>query len=910
MLAGGPLTVTDANLFLGRLIPAYFPCIFGPEENLPLDHERTAALFHELATSISEDIQRLISPEEIAEGFLNVANEAMCRPIRALTEGKGFNTSHHRLAVFGGAGGQHACSIAEKLGIHTVIIHKYSSVLSAYGMALADLVEEAQEPCSLTLEHSSEQLIAKRFKQIEDRVLLGLADQGATSAPGLEIQRFLNLRYDGSDTQIMTPLPVDGNFKAAFEERHKREFTFLLPGRKILIDDVRVRGVAKEYSRPEYNFMKELSAATAPNSVKPERHSRAYFQQHGWLDVPVFRLSSLVAKTHIPGPAVIIDNTQTIVVTPSSIASILRDHVILHVGAVEKSSPNSEIELRKPEVGERGDPDSEGREESCPRDSSLPKAPDAIQLSIFGHRFMSIAEQMGRTLQKTSVSINIKERLDFSCAIFGPTGDLVANAPHVPVHLGSMAYAVKYQHERHGSTLQPGDVLVANHPISGGTHLPDITVITPVFGALGNIVFYTASRGHHRDIGGYEGISGNANATTLHQEGASIISFKLVSGGVFDEAGITRILVDEPAQHPNCVGTRSLSDNLSDLKAQIAANAKGASLIEDLITEYGQHTVQFYMSAIQSNAEIAVRKFLQQTHTRVRGRPLRATDSLDNGTRIALSIRTREDGSADFDFAGTGPECLGNNNAPPSICLSAIIYSLRCLINEDIPLNQGCLSSINVINPKGSILNPSHYAAVYAGNTQTSQRIVDVILKAFRACAASHGCMNSIGFFGGRDRKEGDGYKFAYGETICGGAGAGPTWNGASAVHVHMTNTRISDVEVLEKRYPILLREFSIRRGSGGRGQRNGGDGVTRVIECREPLTFSMISERRVSRPYGMDGGEEGEAGQNLIKKVEDGESRIVSLGPRGIVKLKEGEQFIIKTPGGGGWGAPPHESE
>ena len=474
----------------------------------------------------------------------------------------------------------------------------------------------------------------------------------------------------------------------------------------------------------------------------------------------------------------------------------------------------------------------------------------------------------------------------------------------MPVHLGSMAYAVKYQHQQHGSTLKPGDVLVANHPLSGGTHLPDITVITPVFDESGDIVFYTASRGHHRDIGGFEGISGNANATSLHQEGASIISFKLVSGGIFDEEGITKILVDEPAQNAGCVGTRSLSDNLSDLKAQIAANAKGASLIQDLILEYGRQTVQFYMSAIQANAEIAVRRFMRQLYEQIGDKPLQAVDYLDNGTRIAITIRVRKDGSADFDFTGTGPECLGNNNAPPSICLSAIIYSIRCLINEEIPLNQGCLSSINVINPRGSVLNPSYHAAVYAGNTQTSQRIVDVILKAFSACAASHGCMNSVGFFGGRETTPGSGYKFAYGETICGGAGAGPTWHGASAVHVHMTNTRISDVEVLEKRYPIILREFSIRRGTGGGGQFWGGDGVKRVIECRDSLTFSMISERRVSRPYGMNGGEEGCEGQNLVKRIEADGARIVNLGPRGVVKLKAGEQFIIHTPSGGGWGS------
>lgn len=468
-----------------------------------------------------------------------------------------------------------------------------------------------------------------------------------------------------------------------------------------------------------------------------------------------------------------------------------------------------------------------------------------------------------------------------------------------------MQYAVKYQHELHASSLKPGDVLLSNHPTAGGTHLPDITVITPVFDNHGNIIFYTASRGHHRDIGGYEGISGNANATELWQEGAAILSFKLISNGHFDEAGITKILVEDPAQYPDCVGSNSIKDNLSDLKAQAAANAKGASLIHDLFTEYSGPVVQFYMAHIQKNAENAVRNYLRNIYSTLPpDTALIAEDKLDNGTRIKLSIQLHPDGSADFDFTGTGAECLGNGNAPKSVCLSAIIYCLRCLINYEIPLNQGCLASINVINPAGSILNPSESAAVYAGNTQTSQRVVDVILKAFQACAASQGCMNSVGFFGGRNAKAGEGYSFAYGETICGGAGAGPTWDGASAVHSHMTNTRISDVEILEKRYPIVVREFSLRDGSGGEGEYRGGMGVKRVIECREPLTFSMISERRVTAPYGLKGGDDGASGVNLIGKIgKDGRRRMVSLGPRGLVKLGKGDWFVVMTPGGGGWG-------
>ncbi|KAI1085566.1 Hydantoinase B/oxoprolinase-domain-containing protein, partial [Whalleya microplaca] len=874
---GGPLTVTDANLFLGRLLPEYFPAIFGEDENLPLDYEITKTKFLELTQAINAEASAQKTAEQVALGFLAVANEAMCRPIRALTEGKGYHTSAHRLAVFGGAGGQHAAPIARQLGIDTVLIHKYSSILSAYGMALAALVEEVQEPCSLVLEPKTMPDISQRFDNLKQRATQGLLQQGVTSTEHIEMQPYLNLRYEGTDTQMMIALPSDGNFKRAFEKTHQQEFTFLLPSRDIIVDDIRVRGVAKEYERPGHNVYQELRETEDRPSPEPVKIKKTYFSGVGWVDTPIYLLQNLKAGDRIQGPGIIIDNTQTIVVTPFSWAKVLTQHVILDVGSRSHSHIPQHVAL---------------------------KDPDPVQLSIFGHRFMSIAEQMGNTLQKTSVSINIKERLDFSCAIFGPSGDLVANAPHVPVHLGSMAYAVKYQHDRHGSSLKPGDVLVSNHPIAGGTHLPDITVITPVFDSNNkDIIFYTASRGHHRDIGGFEGISGNANATELYQEGASIITFKLVSNGQFDEEGIKKILVEEPGQYPGCVGTASLYDNLSDLRAQVAANAKGSALIHKLFEEYGRDVVQFYMDRIQANAEVAVRKFLQRTSKQLDGRTLKAIDSLDNGTRIQLQIQIKPDGGAVFDFTGTGPEVVGNNNAPKSICLSAIIYSLRCLINEDIPLNQGCLSSIQVINPEGSILNPSSQAAVYAGNTQTSQRVVDVILKAFEACAASQGCMNSVGFFGGRNRKPGDAYKFAYGETICGGSGAGPNWHGASAVHCHMTNTRISDVEILEKRYPVILREFSLRHGSGGQGKYTGGDGVVRVIECREPLTFSMISERRVSRPYGLQGGEAGASGENLIMKWAEGKSRVVSLGPRGLVKLRANEKFIIKTPGGGAWG-------
>jgi 5-oxoprolinase (ATP-hydrolysing) len=482
-----------------------------------------------------------------------------------------------------------------------------------------------------------------------------------------------------------------------------------------------------------------------------------------------------------------------------------------------------------------------------------------------------------------------------------------------------MSYAVKHQHELHKGKLVPGDVLVTNHPEAGGTHLPDITVITPVFEKTGSkVAFYVASRGHHTDIGGLGGTSMPPNSTELWQEGAAIRSFKLIHGGDFDEKGITEILLSS-GEYPGCTGSRHIQDNLSDLKAQVAANHKGMTLVQALIEEYTLPTVQLYMGAIQSNAELAVRSYLTTVRERL-GPHLTATDQMDNGTLIRLSVSIAPDGSATFDFTGTGVEMLSNINAPPAITHSAIIYTLRLLIGTDIPLNQGCLAPINTIIPKGSFLNPSSGPAVCAGNTQTSQRVVDVILRAFRAAAASNGCMNCLGFFGG-DSDGTDpgsklkGFSYAFGETICGGSGATSTQNGASGVHCHMTNTRITDPESLEKRYPVILREFAIRHGTGGKGMHDGGDGVVRDIECRAPLSFSVITERRSVPPYGMEGGGEGERGANYwVKRVKEGDGngaeaadqwRWVNMGAKNMVRMRPGDRCVIHTPGGGGWGVP-----
>ncbi|KAA8649533.1 hypothetical protein EYZ11_004861 [Aspergillus tanneri] len=885
---GGPLTVTDANLFLGRLLPEYFPHIFGPNEDQPLDLEATTKLFTELTEKINKERretgQSEYTPEEIALGFLKVADESMARPIRNLTEARGFETASHHLACFGGAGGQHACSVAASLGISRIIIHKYSSVLSAYGLALAEVVKESQEPVS-TDYLSSQSALEKRFSEMTKLATEDMNIQGFSNEQ-VRHELYLNMRYDGSDTSLMILKPEDGSgFLERFRVRHRREFNFN-SDRPVLVDDIRVRTIAASKVRTEKSPLAQLKEASLKDvATSPDNTSKAYFDGcSSRIDTPVYLLDKLDKSTRVHGPAVIIDKTQTIVVAPDSVASILDTCIV--------------IDLKESQSGSTV--------------SGVPSGIDPIRLSIFGHRFMSIAEQMGRTLQKTSVSTNIKERLDFSCALFSPDGGLVANAPHVPVHLGSMQFAVRFQHKKWLGQLKDGDVLVANHPSSGGTHLPDITVITPVFDRPGGseIMFYVASRGHHADIGGILPGSMPPKSTELWQEGAAIEGDKVVSNGVFDEDRMIELLVRKPAEHPGCSGARCVSDNISDLKAQIAANTRGITLIQGLFAEYGVETVQKYMYAIQETAETAVRNLLKDLHHRFGGQPLEAVDYMDDGTPIKLKITINgSDGSAVFDFAGTGPEVYGGWNAPIAITHSAIIYCLRCMINADVPLNQGCLAPIDIQVPSPSILAPTKTAAVVGGNVVTSQRITDVVLKAFHACAASQGCCNNL-TFGTNSKTDTETGKitpgFGYYETIAGGSGAGPTWKGESGIHVHMTNTRITDPEILEKRYPTLLRQFTLRSGSGGKGLNPGGDGVVRDIEFLAPMECSILSERRVHRPYGLEGGEDAQSGLNLwvSRDRETGQERVVNIGGKNTVSVQTHDRVVIMTAGGGGWGA------
>ncbi|RDX54504.1 Hydantoinase B/oxoprolinase [Lentinus brumalis] len=558
--------------------------------------------------------------------------------------------------------------------------------------------------------------------------------------------------------------------------------------------------------------------------------------------------------------------------------------------------------------------------------------PDPILLTLFANRFMSVAEAMGRSLQQTAISTNIKERLDFSCALFAPDGDLVANAPFIPIHLGSMSFAVRYQMQLHAKTLKPGDVLMTNSPHAGGSHLPDITIISPVFSAPSStgereIIFFTASRGHHADIGGILPGSMPPTSQTIFEEGANILSFKIVHEGMFDHEGLVDYMVTKPAQYPGSSGCRNLRDVESDLKAQIAANYKGIQLIQQIVDDYGLETVQEYMYHIRANAESSVRNLLRDVVKRAGSNVLEAIDYLDDGSPIKLKVEIDEkEGSAVLDFEGTGCEIRGNLNAPISVVHSAVIYCMRAMLDMDIPLNAGCLVPITVKIPEGSLLAPSRTAAVCGGNVLTSQRIVDVVLKAFHACAASQGCTNNLTFgAGGKDKDGNNVVGYGYYETIAGGSGAGPGWHGTSGVHTHITNTRIGDVEILERRYPVIVHQFGIREGSGGKGRWRGGDGVVREIEFLEPLQVSILSERRTRQPYGMEGGEPGALGRNTwIKqpREEDGDlpedyderrplkPRKINIGGKATTFMGKGDRLLIETPGAGAWGISKEEEE
>ncbi|KAL5343568.1 putative 5-oxoprolinase [Aspergillus crustosus] len=876
---GGPLTVTDANLFLGRLLLSSFPSIFGPNADEPLDYEATAQKFEVITQEINSQTSQNLTREEVALGFLNVANETMSRPIRNATEARGFHPERHHLVSFGGAGGQHACSIAQRLGIRRILIHKYSSILSAVGISKTELQSESVEPYVGAFNPSILPVIISRFNAMKDKVRDDLQAQGAI-AESIRFDESLSLRYQGTDTNLVISKPVDEDYGEAFRKTHKREFAFTLE-RPVIVDSIQVRGTggSSTLNAPSSSLFADLERLKAnPINVEAQTSTEVYVAT-SWTDVPVHNLDSISQASVVDGPALIIDPTQTIFVEPQWQAYILSDHLVLE--RQKEISPNTQSQAHSGSIS-------------------------PIQLSIFSHRFMAIAEQMGNTLQRTSISTSIKERLDFSCAIFSPDGKLVANAPHIPIHLGSMQYAIQYQHQLWEGKLRPGDVLLSNHPECGGTHLPDLTVISPVFTHDGkSLAFYVAARGHHTDIGG-KGISAMMpDSKELWEEGTNVRSMKIVENGTFLESGV-RDAFHAAGEFPGCSPTRRLNDNISDLKAQISSNQRGMLLLQNLCEEFTLETVHRHMYGIQSNAELAVRSFFKRisaTHPQ----PLTAVDYLDNGTRIQVVITINpESGSVVYDFAGTGPQTWSNYNCPISVTHSAVIYTTRCLIDMDIPLNDGCLAPIDIRVPKGSALNPTAEVAI-CGSTLASQRIIDTILRAFGVCAAFAGCANSFGWgLGGKDPATGEiipGWN--YGETLGGGCGAGPTWDGESAVQCHSTNTKITDVEVVEKRTPVIVRRYAVRHGTGGRGKFQGGNGATRLIEARIPLRCSILSDRRVFAPYGMEGGQDGNVGENYVHRWNTDRTthERISVGGKAELKLDTGELMEVNSPGGGGWG-------
>ncbi|KAI0566591.1 5-oxo-L-prolinase [Gracilaria domingensis] len=886
---GGYLTVTDANLMLGRIEPSLFPNIFGEHADQPLDIDATRKAFAELTSAINEHLRSMneheMTPEQVAEGFIRVANETMCRPIRQLTEAKGHDVRTHSLACFGGAGGQHACAIARTLGIEKVYVHKYSGVLSAYGIALADSVVELQEPLEVSYddEDGKKEALALLIR-LKDSVRDALRRRGFEDED-IRFELYVDLRYAGTDFGIMVRCPESQescpgsvNFDSLFLQQYSKEHGFIIPNRPLIIDNVRVRGLGNMNDNQDLTNKTGAAGCDVPDQdmftsakfvgkAAPVLKTRCYYEESGgWLESEAWRMADLPpGKAFLLGPCLLVDSDagNTIVIEPNAVVHVASDGNFVIRVQQHKMSEATSLKTKPISSNEV----------------------DHVKLSIYAHRFMSIAEQMGRTLQRTSISTNIKERLDFSCALFDDKGGLVANAPHVPVHLGSMQDAVRRQILILGDSWAEGEVVLTNHPCAGGSHLPDITIITPVYNE-GKPVFYVASRGHHADIGGVTPGSMPPFSKTIADEGLAIRSMRIVRNGSFQESELCTLLEQ--------AGCRCLEDVVSDVRAQIAANKKGITLVSELIESYGLVTVQSYMHHIQTAAKHAVQALLRKVSSNMslENPRISFTDHMDDGTPIKLEIRIdRAKGTACFDFSGTGAETEGNTNAPEAVTRSAIIYALRCLVDEDIPLNQGCLDPISIVFPKNSILSPSENAAVVGGNVLTSQRVTDVILGAFGACAASQGCMNNLTF--------GD-ETMGYYETIGGGSGAGPGWNGTSGVQTHMTNTRITDPEIIERRYPVIVREFSLRRQSGGAGKWTGGDGLVRALEFTKTMTASVLSERRKYSPWGCQGGGRASSGRN---EVVHADGSVTNLGGKNSVTVYSGDVVRIHTPGGGGFG-------
>ncbi|MFP4575975.1 MAG: hydantoinase B/oxoprolinase family protein [Coleofasciculus sp.] len=891
---GGPLTVTDCNVMVGKLQPEFFPKVFGLDGNLPLNDQVVREKFSQLAADIGDKR----TPEAVAAGFLAIAVEKMANAIKKISLQRGYDVSNYTLCCFGGAGGQHACLIADALGMKQLFLHPYAGVLSAYGMGLADVrtLRERSVEAKLTeellsvgtsdiapLEEIFTELIASGKEEIATTQI------GESTPINSQVIRKVHLKYQGTDSPLIIDFGSVAEMRQQFEEAHRQRYGFIVEEKALIVDSVSVE-VIQPMDVPEEPMIQRHRSEPPQPVAKVQMYTA-----DAWHETPVFKRDELQPGDSIPAPALIIETTGTNVIEPGWQAEVTeRNHLIL-----KKTQPST----------------SNNQQATINNKPANLSQPDPVTLEIFNNLFRSIAEQMGTTLQNTSYSVNIKERLDFSCAIFDGQGQLVANAPHIPVHLGSMSESVRSLIEAYGDSLQPGDVYAINNPYNGGTHLPDVTVITPVFldesgitdtidqtsksstkpttnqnkppferGARGDKnpspLFYVASRGHHADIGGITPGSMPPDSTTVDEEGVLLDNFKVVESGHFREKELSELLLS--GTYP----VRNITQNIADLQAQIAANKKGVQELRRMVAQSGLDTVKAYMGHVQNNAEESVRRVIDVL------KDGNFTYQLDTGGQIQVAIRIdRKNRRATIDFTGTSSQLSNNFNAPAAVCKAAVLYVFRTLVDDDIPLNAGCLKPLDIIIPEGCLLNPRYPAAVVAGNVETSQVITDALYGALGVMAASQGTMNNF-TFGNQN--------YQYYETICGGSGAGVEFNGADAVHTHMTNSRLTDPEVLEWRFPVVLEQFGIRGNSGGKGKQCGGNGVIRRMRFLQPMTAAILSGHRVVAPFGLQGGEAGAVGKNYVER-QDG--TVEELGNTAVVEMDAGDVFVIETPGGGGFG-------
>lgn len=842
---GGPLAVTDANVMLGKLIPDYFPSIFGPKQNQPLDVERVRELFTQMADEIGDDR----SPESVADGFIRIAVANMVEAIKKISVQRGYDVTRYALSCFGGAGGQHACLVADALGMKNILLHPMSGLLSAYGMGLADIRATRQKALGVDLDADAPAELQRLGAELATECVAELTAQGVEEQVITKHLR-AHIRYAGTDTVLSVEatypaIDAASRLRAEFEAAHKRRFGFIAENKALVIDAVELETVGGGAGEGE--AAGNIGEAT---EAQADRQTR-FYSQGAFHDAAVVVREAICRGQTVTGPAIIIEKNQTIIIEDGWQARLTEhDHVVLT------------------------------RIKALPKRVAIGTEADPVMLEIFNNLFMSIAEQMGVTLQNTAYSVNIKERLDFSCAVFDATGNLVANAPHMPVHLGSMDASVATA-IRENPVIKPGDVFLINAPYNGGTHLPDLTVCTPVFDdEQTEIRFWVASRGHHADIGGIAPGSMSPLAVNIEQEGVYIDNFKLVDQGQFREEALADLL--NGAKYP----VRNLTQNVNDLKAQIAANEKGVAELRKMIVHFGEDVVKAYMGHVQDNAAESVRRVLDQLPDG------QFTYELDQGSKIEVKVTIdRVKREATVDFTGTSEQRPDNFNAPQPVTRAAVLYVFRVLVDGDIPMNAGCLRPIKIVVPEGSMLSPHYPAAVVAGNVEVSQAVTNCLFGATKAMAAAQGTMNNL-TFGNNE--------YQYYETICSGAPAGPGFNGADAVHTHMTNSRLTDPEILETRFPVMLEDFHIRANSGGRGKWTAGNGTHRTIRALEELEFAILSGHRRVQPFGLEGGEDGQLGRNEVRR-QDGSVEVLKGCDQ--VVLKAGEAFTIITPTGGGYG-------